>query len=31
MSEIVRYLVGIKWLKILERLQAHAEALSSDV
>jgi hypothetical protein len=27
MSEITRYLVGIEWLKILERLQAHAEAL----
>lgn len=27
MSEIARYLVGIEWLKILERLQTQAEAL----
>jgi len=27
MSETASYLVGIEWLKILERLRAHAEAL----
>lgn len=27
MSEIARYFLGIEWLEILERLQAHAEAL----